>query len=132
MGWRLGDDSLGLSARRLLIDVVGRSSIETLPAGWRKMLVASLGHDDLAIREGAVRALASRRLVDPSLERLIDDSRQPAPLRVAALEGLAERTLADGRFGFLLKRLDADLPSLSRSEERRVGKECRSCWSPYH
>src|SRR5258707_15716009 len=26
--------------------------------------------------------------------------------------------------------LDADLPA--RSEERRVGKECRSRWSPYH
>src|SRR3712207_8710342 len=24
------------------------------------------------------------------------------------------------------------LPSESRSEERRVGKECRSRWSPYH
>ena len=24
------------------------------------------------------------------------------------------------------------LPPLSRSEERRVGKECRSRWSPYH
>src|SRR3712207_8657819 len=25
-----------------------------------------------------------------------------------------------------------DRPSLRRSEERRVGKECRSRWSPYH
>ena len=25
-----------------------------------------------------------------------------------------------------------DLISLNRSEERRVGKECRSRWSPYH
>ena len=25
-----------------------------------------------------------------------------------------------------------NIPSLSRSEERRVGKECRSRWSPYH
>src|SRR2546421_7188817 len=25
-----------------------------------------------------------------------------------------------------------DLPCLGRSEERRVGKECRSRWSPYH
>src|SRR2546427_1641715 len=25
-----------------------------------------------------------------------------------------------------------DEPALSRSEERRVGKECRSRWSPYH
>ena len=24
------------------------------------------------------------------------------------------------------------IPLLSRSEERRVGKECRSRWSPYH
>ena len=26
----------------------------------------------------------------------------------------------------------AILPTLCRSEERRVGKECRSRWSPYH
>src|SRR2546427_3117327 len=28
--------------------------------------------------------------------------------------------------------LSADLIIVSRSEERRVGKECRSRWSPYH
>src|SRR3989475_12872425 len=27
---------------------------------------------------------------------------------------------------------DIDLAGLERSEERRVGKECRSRWSPYH
>src|SRR3989449_11784111 len=27
---------------------------------------------------------------------------------------------------------DVDLPPEMRSEERRVGKECRSRWSPYH
>src|SRR5690606_41083315 len=26
----------------------------------------------------------------------------------------------------------AEMPALMRSEERRVGKECRSRWSPYH
>ena len=26
----------------------------------------------------------------------------------------------------------SDFPAKSRSEERRVGKECRSRWSPYH
>ena len=26
----------------------------------------------------------------------------------------------------------ADMTKLCRSEERRVGKECRSRWSPYH
>src|SRR5688572_22512982 len=28
--------------------------------------------------------------------------------------------------------MTAQFPSFSRSEERRVGKECRSRWSPYH
>src|SRR3712207_6928170 len=28
--------------------------------------------------------------------------------------------------------LRGDLDRLARSEERRVGKECRSRWSPYH
>ena len=34
------------------------------------------------------------------------------------------------------QRLDAEInpytPVSDRSEERRVGKECRSRWSPYH
>jgi len=33
----------------------------------------------------------------------------------------------------LVRALDRGLPgALARSEERRVGKECRSRWSPYH
>ena len=28
--------------------------------------------------------------------------------------------------------LDESAPLVGRSEERRVGKECRSRWSPYH
>ena len=31
----------------------------------------------------------------------------------------------------IIELIDADV-LLSRSEERRVGKECRSRWSPYH
>ena len=30
------------------------------------------------------------------------------------------------------KRLNDPIIGASRSEERRVGKECRSRWSPYH
>ena len=37
-------------------------------------------------------------------------------------------------FSFCLKSGEFNLSSISviRSEERRVGKECRSRWSPYH
>ena len=29
-------------------------------------------------------------------------------------------------------KVATDLQTMVRSEERRVGKECRSRWSPYH
>ena len=32
----------------------------------------------------------------------------------------------------LLGGKGANLAEMTRSEERRVGKECRSRWSPYH
>src|SRR5256886_17430509 len=48
----------------------------------------------------------------------------------------------NGRQGFITNRLEADFAIAlavtdkskghQRSEERRVGKECRSRWSPYH
>ena len=31
-----------------------------------------------------------------------------------------------------IKQLENELGTPLRSEERRVGKECRSRWSPYH
>ena len=32
----------------------------------------------------------------------------------------------------IIEVVNDDMPFLVRSEERRVGKECRSRWSPYH
>ena len=44
---------------------------------------------------------------------------------------LAKENLS--RDEFVKKLMDrADYMASSRSEERRVGKECRSRWSPYH
>src|SRR5256885_16677082 len=70
------------------------------------------------------------------------------PHRLDHLEGLAQHPKALRSVGVLIAvgvvlvvvptRADAeDQPSVAhhvyrRSEERRVGKECRSRWSPYH
>jgi len=35
-------------------------------------------------------------------------------------------------FDHITAQLFSGLPPTGRSEERRVGKECRSRWSPYH
>ena len=41
--------------------------------------------------------------------------------------GKSERTIQKYESGEILMKID-----VLRSEERRVGKECRSRWSPYH
>ena len=50
-------------------------------------------------------------------------------------EGIHGGTIVDGTgMASVVEKMD-DLPifgMLRRSEERRVGKECRSRWSPYH
>src|SRR3712207_3036550 len=51
-------------------------------------------------------------------------------LTAAERDALAELYLdVLGRFA---RRFDTPMPYIARSEERRVGKECRSRWSPYH
>ena len=51
-------------------------------------------------------------------------------------EDMSFRTVAEARtrIAYLVKEYAADGRDLdgARSEERRVGKECRSRWSPYH
>ena len=64
------------------------------------------------------------------------------PVHVAAIDLGASSgrvmvgTIRDGRVDLTQTRRFANgpipLPTLCRSEERRVGKECRSRWSPYH
>ena len=47
-------------------------------------------------------------------------------------DGVVARVMKFDRLSspdFMLKRL---VPVAGRSEERRVGKACRSRWSPYH
>ena len=59
-------------------------------------------------------------------KQIIDDA-----LDILKFDGAVQDTLAE-----LREKWGAQVPALLderfRSEERRVGKECRSRWSPYH
>ena len=49
--------------------------------------------------------------------------------------GLPELSLEDSKLSYTIADFKTEIYdglSASRSEERRVGKECRSRWSPYH
>ena len=67
---------------------------------------------------------------------LIDDDRNILTSLSIALEkeGFKVQTYIDGESALIgLTRTPPDLAVVDiRSEERRVGKECRSRWSPYH
>src|SRR5256885_3910267 len=61
-------------------------------------------------------------------DRVLEERLHGLGLDLAGLRVFREHLLPD------MERLDALLPAIGegRSEERRVGKECRSRWSPYH
>ena len=65
----------------------------------------------------------------------------PRLILLAPMEGVLDHSLRDviTRVGGIdrcvsefIRVTDRLLPARVRSEERRVGKECRSRWSPYH
>src|SRR2546430_13159304 len=67
------------------------------------------------------RLLATLLLIAP-LARAADFNVRPTPAWVERADAGVSATARSGVAGILT----------DRSEERRVGKECRSRWSPYH
>src|SRR2546427_9840617 len=84
-----------------------------------------------ALRAKALESLlVEKGLVDPkALDELIDTYETKVGPRNGAR--IVARAWVDPAYR---KRLleDATAAIAERSEERRVGKECRSRWSPYH
>src|SRR3989440_8861104 len=65
--------------------------------------------------------------------QLLDDGPDAAAADAdAGADGIDLRVLRHDRELRLVARLALDRLDEDRSEERRVGKECRSRWSPYH
>src|SRR3989449_10540973 len=74
------------------------------------------------------------RLLDPPLHEFLP-KREELMVEIARMElnradpgSIAEKQKLLAR----IEELHEFNPMLGRSEERRVGKECRSRWSPYH
>src|SRR2546422_7859032 len=90
------------------------AALRAIGGGWHETLHSEIRDERRRNRHGAVGLL-------PRFEERRDGAWQRHPRRV---EGVHEvRLRARGR---------AIADAGARSEERRVGKECRSRWSPYH
>src|SRR5256886_7585208 len=89
--------------------------------GIRDLTVTGVQTCALPIYSGGSRTQTDERVLLGELDELVLDGRQ---LLLEHFEHLDERTQ--------LRSCVSVESLLLRSEERRVGKECRSRWSPYH
>src|SRR3989449_8234267 len=81
--------------------------------------------------EDGIRDVAVTGVQTCALPISVDRAEQYADVCVAEQWRLAKQDLR-GADQALARLRGATSPRDSRSEERRVGKECRSRWSPYH
>src|SRR5256885_10790597 len=97
---------------------------ETLTQNERDKAAAAVQR--VYVADPAVNVTASSHLQAAltGIARIRGDATQVRDQRIAALTKLSEVALS--------APLAADALDMTRSEERRVGKECRSRWSPYH
>ena len=98
------------------------------------------------------KKLLSKRLAEEVFESILQDKAENSSISVEEIQDYVEKTLTKNNHyetlksyilyrekrNSLRKELNffreyiEDESLLTRSEERRVGKECRSRWSPYH
>src|SRR5471030_3548962 len=90
-----------------------------------RIIAEQTGIPSNQIRRGAINEADFEKIKDHSIEL------QNLPLFVDETGGLSVAQLA-ARARRLKRQRGLDLLIIDRSEERRVGKECRSRWSPYH
>ena len=101
-----------------------RHAIELDKARW---IAEDLGVKQTVIDTSVIKAITHNALLDESATISQEDGQPP-------------NTFVDGRNALFLlyAAIHAKAQGIrtlytrSRSEERRVGKECRSRWSPYH
>src|SRR2546429_8727166 len=94
---------------------------------WAGALLSNIGNwmEDSAQNWAVVSALKQ----DPRQSAFMSEVLNCANFIPALVLSLIAGVIADR---VNLRKLLLWLQTLARSEERRVGKECRSRWSPYH
>ena len=64
-------------------------------------------------------------------ENFFKNRNELSTILISGVNGVGKTTTI-GKLGKILKSNGSKVVFSARSEERRVGKECRSRWSPYH
>src|ERR1035441_2710627 len=99
-------------------------AIATPPGRGGIGIVRLAGPDAKAIAQPMLRLTREREPGRAIRGELIDPCGAGAPARETVATAATQ--------GATTVRIDEVIVTYFRSEERRVGKECRSRWSPYH
>src|SRR2546425_12507273 len=105
--------------------------------------MVAAGHDPMTLKRGIDKAVGVVVGELKSLSKPTKEQKEIAQVGTISAnndstigEIIAEAMSKVGKEGVITveeaKSLDTQLEVVERSEERRVGKECRSRWSPYH
>ena len=85
---------------------------------------------DIAAAIGLKNTTTGDTLCDADNEVILEKMEFPEPVISVAIE--PKTKASQEKMSVALQKLAEEDPTTTRSEERRVGKECRSRWSPYH
>src|SRR5215213_562596 len=89
-------------------------------------------HTRMVVREDAMLLYGfAEREERAAFDTLTAVSKVGPKLALSILSAMSPQEVAEAVGRSDVVKL-ASVPGLGRSEERRVGKECRSRWSPYH
>src|SRR5947207_9254506 len=115
--------------------------LETIPApralrdDTLQLLVANLDYSDYVGRISIGRIFSGGIAVNDqvSIAKADGSLKKTRVSKLYAFEGLKRESVDRAEFGDIVALAGIDEIEIGeRSEERRVGKECRSRWSPYH
>src|ERR1035438_3817783 len=95
----------------------------TVPFAFDKWALSQSAKEDL---DGLATGLSSDKRFVVSVEGFTDS------VGNRSYNEALSRKRADAVVTYLVAKHDIPIYRIHRSEERRVGKECRSRWSPYH
>ena len=107
-------------AVRTLLAAAALATIVRLPAQEAKRT--------LSLDEAIAVALTE----NPAMKAAEFEEKAATQERRAAIGLRMPKINVTGAYAYLGKDIGFDFNEMKRSEERRVGKECRSRWSPYH
>src|SRR2546422_4818949 len=128
LAWTGGGKALYAVLRLLVLFLLARL---LSPADFGVVGAAAvvMGFSAILSQLGVAPAIVQRRVLELRHEQAAFSASVGLSLILGAVLWLLAPEIAAG---FRIPAVEPVLRTFARSEERRVGKECRSRWSPYH